>query len=148
MKKTNILITAALTIMLLFTSCSEKKLIEDIDLGATMNQVIEALDYSEDYYNKYDDELVYKDIKLFGQYCRRATFNFKNNELYNIFISYPSGADSKAIFKSLEKAYGKQDYDFDNNNSFIWHCNGASISFIKSIKDDNGDELGPSIAIG
>ncbi len=145
MKKTNILITTALTIMLLFTSCSsngsEKKLIEDIDFGTTINQVIEALDYSDDYYNKFDDLLEYKDIKLFGQYCERASFNFKNNELDYIIIYYPSGADSKVIIKSLEKSYGKNEDSFDDHKSFSWYCNGASISLIKS------DEDGPCILI-
>lgn len=142
MKKIKSLLITALITMLLFTSCSsngsEKKLIGDIDFGVTMNQVIEELDYSEDYYNKYDDFVEYKDIKLFGQYCRRASFDFKNNELYSIYISYPSGADSKAIFKSLEKAYGK----LDDDSISSWHYNGAHISFI-----EGNDELDPCILI-
>lgn len=142
MKKTNMLLATTLTTIILFTSCSsngsEKRLIGDIDFGVTMNQVIEELDYSEDYFNKYDDLLEYKDIKLFGQYCERASFNFKNNELDVIFIDYPSGADSKAILKSLEKAYGK----LDDDRISSWHYNGAYIGFI-----EGNDELAPCIVI-
>lgn len=141
MKKASTLIIT-LVILLMFTSCSsnssENKLIENITLGATMNQVIEALGYSEDYYNKFDDLLEYKDIELFGQYCNRASFNFKNNELDFVIISYPIGAEYETILKFLEKSYGKPDDDKITS----WHHNGVFIGFTKG-----NDELGSAITI-
>ncbi len=122
-----------IVITLSFYACSsngsEEKLIGEIDLGVTKNQVIEQLGYSDDYYEEYKGDLTYRDIKIFDQYCKSARFMFENNELTSVTIIYPSGADSNAIIKTLEKAYGEiEDYSTDKN--YYWTHGNATISLL------------------
>ncbi len=145
MKKSVILIV--LSVVLLFSSCSpstgsEEKLIGEIDFGSTKNQVIEQMGYSEGYYNVIDNDLYYEDIKMFGQYCKYASFSFEDNELQSVIIQYTNGAEIETIFKELEKSYGKNEVEFDDKTAFFWHHNGASISFAKG-----NDEVSPHIMI-
>lgn len=142
------LIFIILTAAILFSGCSstgsEEKLIGEINIGSTKNQVIEQMGYSEDYYNVTDTNLYYEDIKIFGQYCKVADFSFENNELRSISIQYTNGAEIKTIFKELEKAYGKNEFefDFDDENTFLWFHNDALIAFSKG-----DDKLEPNILV-
>lgn len=143
MKKSVILIVLAT--VLFFSSCSsstgsEEKLIGEIDIGSTKNQVIEQMGYSEDYYDDIEDELYYEDIKIFGQYCKYVSFYFEDNELQSIIIGYTSAAENKTIFNELEKSYGKNEYEaeFDDDTAFYWYHNGARISFAK------GNDIAPT----
>jgi len=146
MKKSVIFII--LTAVLLFSSCSpstgsEKKLIGEIDFGSTKNHVIEQMGYSDEYYNDedYDDAIIYEDIKMFGQYCRKVKFGFDYNELDSIMFDYPSAADPEIILKELKKAYGESSdsLSLESHQSFIWYHNNATISFMM------GEDIPPSI---
>ncbi len=137
MKKSVIFIV--LTVVLIFSSCSpstgsEEKLIGEIDFGSDKNHVIEQMGYSEEYYNDEDrdDAIIYEDIKMFGQNCKKAKFGFDNNELNSIAFDYPSEADPEIILKKLKKAYGKSDYEYSDENYQIrsWYHNGAEITFM------------------
>lgn len=143
MKKKFIFLVTAVIMLICFTSCSssgsEEKVIGEIDLGVTQNQVIEQLGECDD---ATDYSLNYQDIELFGQYCKKASFGFEDGELNDIFITYPSGADEKEIFKALEKAYGKQEFSFDDNVSFSWHHEKTFIVFSRRT-----DELETNIMI-
>lgn len=137
MKKILILFLTTL-IMLSLPACSSGGSEEQaLKLGVTQNQLIEQLGYSDEYYEEYKGDLTYQDIKIFDQYCKRAWFDFENNELTAVTISYPSSADSNAIIKYLDKIYGeKEDMQSEVNDWFIWSNNDMTISYSKSKEDD------------